>query len=90
MERDKKRDLNKHIEFPKEYYAIEVPKQNIARAIREQLKEKDLTYRKAAGLMDDLNFTHFTRVTSGTNYTIDTLLKTLFVLDLELVLKKKS
>lgn len=86
---EKERDSNRIVP-PKEYFIIEVPKQKIALTIMGKLKEENLSYRKAADLIPNLNYSQFTRVTSGANYTIETLLRTLSALDLEIEIKKKS
>jgi HTH-type transcriptional regulator / antitoxin HipB len=78
------------LDIPREYFILQVPKRMIADIIRERLKEKNLTYRQAAEVIEDFSYTQLSRVTSGSNYTIDTLLKTLDGLGLELEIKKKE
>ena len=77
-------------EIPKEYLLLQVQKRQISNIIRTVLKEENLTYREACNRIKDLNYTQFTRVTSGSNYTIETLLKTLNGLGLELEIKRKK
>jgi HTH-type transcriptional regulator / antitoxin HipB len=83
-------EQSKLIDMPKDYYAIHIPKRNISKTIRDLLKEQNLTYRQACEKIEDLNYTQFTRVTSGANYTIETLLKTLDGLGLEMEIKRKN
>ncbi|WP_066400354.1 hypothetical protein [Neobacillus mesonae] len=90
---DNKRDITEFIgNIPQEYYIIELPKKAISDAVRNGLKEKDLSLRKAAELREGMSYTQISRVTSGENYNIDTLLKILDILDLklEIIKKKKS
>lgn len=77
-------------ELKREFIVLQVPKRKIADIVREQLKEKNLTYRQAAETIEDFSYTQLSRVTSGSNYTIDTLLKTLDCLGLEIEIKKRE
>lgn len=83
-------ELSKIIDIPREYFVIQLPKRKIADTIKECLKEKNLTYRQACENIEDLNYTQLSRVTSGSNYTIDTLLKALDGLGLEIQIVKKD
>ncbi|MBM7660409.1 hypothetical protein JOC85_001176 [Bacillus mesophilus] len=76
-------------ELQKEFLVLQIPKRKIADVVRNQLKDKNLTYRQAAETIEDFSYTQLSRVTSGSNYTIDTLLKTLDCLGLEIEIKKK-
>ncbi|MEI2435872.1 hypothetical protein, partial [Priestia megaterium] len=67
-------------EIPKDYKIIEVPKIVISNAIRDGLREKQLSLRKAAELIENTSYTQISRITRGENYNIDTLLKILSVL----------
>lgn len=87
----KKRDITDFIgNIPQEYYIIELPKQAISDAVRNGLKEKELSLRRAAELRKGMSYTQISRVTSGENYNIDTLLKILHILDLKLEITKKK
>lgn len=77
-------------EMMREFLLLQVPKLKIADLVKEQLQEKNLTYRQAAEKIDDFSYTQLSRITTGANYTIDTLLKALDCLDLELEVKKKD
>ena len=81
----------------KQYSAIELPKILISQSIKDALKEKSLSLRKVAQVIDELDYddykisyTQIARVTSGENYKINTLLKVLDVLDLEITIQPKS
>lgn len=79
-----------HYSVPREYYSLVLPKLYISKVIKKNLQEKNLTYRQAAERIDDMNYSQFTRITSGDNYTIDNLLKALDILDLEITINKKN
>lgn len=87
---NEKYDISEIIEIPDEYYYITVPKQVIADAVREGMDNKRLSLRKAADKIEGMSFPQIARITSGENYNIDTLLKVLNVLDLEVQIKPKS
>lgn len=78
------------LDIPREYHAIQLPKKKISNLVKQTLKDRELTYRQACERIEGLNYTQLSRVTSGTNYTIDTLLTVLDVLDIELEVKKKK
>ena len=84
-----KNSLSNYIDIPEEYFIVQVPKRKIADTIREHISEKNMTYKEASELIN-LNYSQFSRVTAGANYTIDTLLKTLHGLGLEIQLVKKE
>lgn len=68
------------------------PKLEISKAIKENLDAKHITIRKLADMIG-MKHPQIVRVTSGdNNYNIDTLIKILDALELELVIcsKKKS
>lgn len=82
-------NIEEIMEIPKSYYIFSEPKLKISKAIKEQLDQKELSIR---GLGRNLEMKHqqIVRVTSGENYNIDTLLKILDGLDLEITLQPKS
>lgn len=82
-------DISEFLDVPDNYYRISVPKLNITKTIKERLDEKDLSIRK---LGDNIGLKHpqIIRVTGGNNYNIDTLLKILDGLDLEIEIKKRK
>lgn len=82
-------DLHDLINVPREYYSISIPKSEITHRIKEALGERNLSVRKLA---DKVGMKHpqIIRVTSGENYNIETLLRILDALDLEIVLQKRE
>lgn len=82
-------DIAKLLDIPEEYYYISVPKSLISKEIKKGLEKKDLSLRK---LGDEIGLKHpqIVRVTQANNYNIDTLLKILNGLDLEIEIKEKE
>lgn len=74
---------------PMEYESISIPKLSISKEIKNGLSNKGISIRKLA---ENIGMKHpqIVRVTSAENYNIDTLLKILDGLDLEVVIKKKN
>lgn len=77
------------MDVPDEYYSISVPKLKIINAIKEGLDKNKLSVRKLA---EKVNLKHhqIIRVTNGLNYNVDTLLKILDGLDLEIEIKPRN
>ncbi|MCB7160036.1 helix-turn-helix domain-containing protein [Bacillus subtilis] len=77
------------MDVPNEYYSISVPKLKITNAIKEGLEKNKLSVRKLA---EKVNLKHpqIIRVTNGKNYNVDTFLKILDGLDLEIEIKPKN
>ncbi len=80
-----------------EYQRIEIPKLKIAKYIKNALVAKNLSLRKVSKLIDNMNddeykvsYSQIARVTRGESYNINTLLKILDVLDLEININNKS
>lgn len=80
----------------KEYTALEMPKIEISKEIKKELKKKSLSLRKLADVITNsgsenykISYTQIARVTSGENYKINTLLKILDALGLEIIIKSK-
>lgn len=82
-------DIAKLLDVPEEYYYISVPKSLISKEIKKGLEKKNLSLRK---LGDEIGLKHpqIVRVTQANNYNIDTLLKILNGLDLEIEIKQKE
>lgn len=87
---DKKLDISEMIDIPDEYHYITIPKQMISEAVREGMYSKRLSLRKTADKIEGMSFPQISRITSGENYNIDTLLKVLNALDLEIQIKPKN
>lgn len=83
-------ELSKVMDIPKDYYAIQLPKRLIAHKVKETLKQKNLTYREACENIDNFSYTQLSRITCATNYNIETLLKALDALGLEIEIKQKN
>lgn len=82
-------DIAELLDVPEEYYYISVPKSLISKEIKKGLEKKNLSLRK---LGDEIGLKHpqIVRVTQANNYNIDTLLKILNGLDLEIEIKQKE
>jgi transcriptional regulator with XRE-family HTH domain len=76
--------------LPKEYYTIDKPKQHISKAIKHKIELKGLSLRKLAESIDGMSYSQISRVTSRENYNIETLLRILAALDLEIEIKDKE
>lgn len=85
----KKMNIEDVLEVSKDYYVTSVPKFEISKALKEQLDNKGKTIR---GLAKEVGMKHhqIIRVTSGENYTVNTLLRILDGLDMELVARPKQ
>lgn len=77
-------------EIPREYYVVEVPKLEISEDIRQAIRESGLSLRRTAEKTKGLSYSQIARITAGENYTIDTLLKVLDVLDLRIKIEKRK
>ncbi|WP_257156100.1 helix-turn-helix domain-containing protein [Bacillus thuringiensis] len=82
--------FSKSVSLPKEYYMIDRPKHNIAKSIKVAIDEQNLSLRKLAAKIEGISYPQISRVTSKENYNIDTLLKILDGLNLELIIKPKK
>jgi HTH-type transcriptional regulator / antitoxin HipB len=74
----------------KYFQAIVLPKLQISEVIKNELKKNGYTFRDFADTVDDFSYTQLSRVTSSGNYTIETLLKVLYGLNYEIVLRKRE
>lgn len=83
-------NFSEAVSLPKEYYSIDKPKQHIAKAIKFAIEQQHLSLRKLSAKIDGLSYTQISRVTRRENYNIETLLKILDGLDLELVIRAKK
>lgn len=61
----------------------------ISKAIKSEIKNKNLSVRKLAESIE-MKHPQVVRVTNGENYNIDTLLKILDGLGLEIIIKEKN
>ena len=83
-------NFSKSVSLPREYYAIDKPKQHIAKSIKYAIDKQNLSLRKLSGKIEKMSYPQISRVTRGENYNIDTLLKILDSLNLELVIKSRD
>lgn len=85
----KEMDISEIMDIPKDYYILSEPKFYISKQIEQALNEKEMSLRQLA---KEINMHHpqIVRVTSIKNYNIDTLLRILDGLDLEIVVKRKN
>ncbi|MFD1884979.1 XRE family transcriptional regulator [Paenibacillus wenxiniae] len=79
------RDLS----IPDDYYSISQPKLEIIDSIKKEINKKGLTVRKLGNIIG-MKHPQIVRVTNGENYNIETLLKILNALDLEIVIREKK
>lgn len=86
----KKFSFSDTVSLPREYYSIDRPKQHIAKSIKFAIEQNNLSLRKLSAKIDKMSYPQISRVTRRENYNIDTLLKILDALDLELVIKSKN
>lgn len=82
-------DLNDIMEVPDEFNTISKPKLQISKILKEVMDQEEFTFRELA---EEIGMKHpqIVRVTSGKNYNIDTLLRILDGLDLEIEIKRKN
>lgn len=73
-----------------DFVVLAKPKLRISQAITEAMDEKDLSMRRLAEEIGGMKHPQIHRITSGQNYNIDTLLRVLNGLNLELVIQKKE
>lgn len=83
-------DIADLVNIPDTYYSITRPKQIISEAVRDGLEDNNFSLRKAAKKIAGMSYPQISRVTSGENYNINTLLKILDVLNLELKIVPKK
>lgn len=83
------RDRSEFLDVPPSYQSISIPKLAISKAIKHQMVKKNMSIRSLAKNVG-MQHPQVVRVTSGENYTIESLLKILTALDLEIVIKEKE
>ncbi|AMK71536.1 MULTISPECIES: helix-turn-helix domain-containing protein [Bacillus] len=83
------RSISDIMDIPEDYNKLSIPKLKITHKIKEGLDKKELSIRKLAQNIG-LKHPQIVRVTSAKNYNIDTLLKILDGLDLEIEIKPKN
>ncbi|MFS1519620.1 helix-turn-helix domain-containing protein [Bacillus sp. SCS-151] len=78
------------VPIPVEYTVIDQPKRHIANMIKDSIDKNGLTVRKLGEKIDGMSYSQISRVTTKQNYNIDTLLKILDALDLEIQIKYRN
>ncbi len=86
----KKRNLSGLIKFPDNYYRLKVPKQYISEQICLAMDEKKLNLDEIMKQIPGMDIEEVNKVTAGENYDMDSLLKVIDALDLELKLVRKN
>lgn len=83
------RNISDIMDIPEDYNKLSIPKLKISYEIKEGLERKGISIRKLA---ENIGLKHpqIVRVTSAKNYNVDTLLKILDGLDLEIEIKNKN
>lgn len=69
---------------------VNAQKLYISYMLKERKQEKGLSVRDIADLIENFSHPQFVRITKGENYNIDTLLKVLDVLGLEIDIKERT
>ena len=83
-------DISDYITLPDEIVSVSKPKVDISKSIEEECKAQNISIRKLADKVG-LKHPQIVRVTSGDhNYNIETLLKILNGLDLEIQIVAKN
>lgn len=82
-------DIKDVIDIPDEYYSVTQPKLYISDEIKKGLDIQGLSVHKLASNIG-MEHSQIIEVTSGATYNIETLLKVLDGLDLEIVLQQKK
>lgn len=82
-------NIKEILDIPSSYHIVSVPKLEISNQIKNALTTNSTSIRKLADKVG-LKHPQIVRITSANNYNIDTLLKVLDGLDLEIVIKPKK
>jgi len=82
-------DLSDLMTIPSDFEVLSKPKANISKALVEFMEQQDLTIRELAERVG-MKHPQVVRVTRGNNYNIDTLLRLLDGLGLEIFIQKKQ
>lgn len=77
--------------------AIEQPKSKISQIIKQEIKNKNLSLRKLANMINQkgdkdyrISYSQICRITSGESYNVNSLFKILEALDLEINIVNKK
>ncbi|MBX9970700.1 hypothetical protein H7K06_24525 [Priestia aryabhattai] len=85
------KDLDNVLNIPKELKILEKEKLKISEEVYKQLKMRRLSMKKVSDNIEGLGVAQVSRIMNGENYNINTLLKVLDFLELEIkVVSKKK
>lgn len=82
-------DIKDVIDIPDEYYSVTQPKLHISDEVKKCMDKQELSVDKLASNIG-MEHSQIIEVTSGMNYNIETLLKVLDGLDIEIALQQKK
>lgn len=75
----------------KERYEMKHPRKTyIAKAVKYEIRRKGSSLRRLADHIEEMSYPQIHRITSEQNYNIDTLLKVLDALNLDIIIKEKD
>lgn len=83
-------DFSKRLGATSDFVVLAKPKLRISRAVASAMVEQDVSMRQLAEKIGNMKHPQIHRITSGKNYNIDTLLRVLNGLGLELIIRKKE
>ncbi|UOO43810.1 hypothetical protein I0292_26550 (plasmid) [Priestia megaterium] len=84
------KDLDNVLNIPKELKIIEKEKLKISEEVYKQLKMRRLSMKKVSDNIEGLGVAQVSRIMNGENYNINTLLKVLDFLELEIKVTSKK
>ncbi|MCI3921352.1 helix-turn-helix transcriptional regulator [Paenibacillus sp. TRM 82003] len=77
------------LKLSSDFYSVFESKQRIIHSIKTKIDKHNITVRRLAE-QSGMKHPQVIRVTSGENYNIETLIKILDALDLEIIIKEKA
>lgn len=83
-------DFSQHLGETSDFEVLAKPKLRISRTVANAMVEQDVSMRQLAEKIGNMKHPQIHRITSGKNYNIDTLLRVLNGLGLELIIQKKG
>lgn len=84
------KELSERLGSTSDFMVLAKPKLRISRAITDAMKEEEVSMRQLAESVGNMKHPQIHRITSGKNYNIDSLLKIMNELGLELLVRKKQ
>lgn len=83
-------DFSERLGATSDFAVLAKPKLRISRAVANAMVEQNVSMRQLAEKITGMKHPQIHRITSGKNYNIDTLLRVLNGLNLELIIQKKG